>query len=153
MFRRRPGEDAHDSGLLTNDQSATPADNPCTAPLSTAATARPVKIRLIVEHVDRARHQGARNAAIILLGYGQHLRHASIGAAALNRANVDLKVGDVLLSGRRPKADPVRRGPGGRRCARATASTEPIAASTPGSVSAATAAVRCSPACATRPTP
>lgn len=68
--------------------------------------ARPLgteEIRQIVEHIDRTTARGARDAAIILLGYASALRRSEL--AALTLADVEHKPGGVLLTIRRSKTD------------------------------------------------
>jgi integrase len=68
--------------------------------------ARPLgteEIRQIVEHVDRTTPLGARDAAIILLGYASAMRRSEL--TALTLADVERKPGGVLLTIRRSKTD------------------------------------------------
>lgn len=68
--------------------------------------ARPLgteEVRQIVEHIDRTTARGARDAAIILLGYASALRRSEL--AALTLADVEHKPGGVLLTIRRSKTD------------------------------------------------
>jgi integrase len=68
--------------------------------------ARPLgtsEIRQIVEHVDRTTPLGARDAAIILVGYASAMRRSEL--AALTLAAIERKPGGVLLAIRRSKTD------------------------------------------------
>jgi len=57
----------------------------------------------IVEHIDRATALGARDAAMILLGYASAMRRSEL--AALTLADVEFQPGGVLLTIRRSKTD------------------------------------------------
>jgi integrase len=68
--------------------------------------ARPLgteEIRQIVERIDRTTPLGARDAAIILLGFASAMRRSEL--TALTLADVERKPGGVLLAIRRSKTD------------------------------------------------
>jgi integrase len=60
-------------------------------------------IRQILGHIDRTTAKGARDAAIILLGYASALRRSEL--AALDLTDVQPKPGGLLLHVRRSKTD------------------------------------------------
>jgi integrase len=74
-----------------------------TAPRRQARPLGTAGIRQIVERIDRTAAQGARDAAIILLGYASALRRSEL--AALTLADVAFKPGGILLTVRRSKTD------------------------------------------------
>jgi integrase len=74
-----------------------------TAPRRQARPLGTAEIRQITESIDRTSALGARDAAIILLGYASALRRSEL--AALTLADVESKPGGVLLTVRRSKTD------------------------------------------------
>jgi len=73
--------------------------------------ARPLgipEIRRIVCCIDRTTAKGARDAALILLGFAAALRRSEL--TALTPADVELKPGGLLLTVRRSKTNPEGRG-------------------------------------------
>lgn len=73
-----------------------------TRPLSVA------DLRQIVTAIDRTTLRGARDTAIILLGFAGALRRSEL--AALTLADLEVKPGGLLLHLRRSKTDPGARG-------------------------------------------
>ena len=74
-----------------------------TAPRRQARPLGTAEIRQITDAIDRTTALGARDAAIILLGYASALRRSEL--AALTLADVEFKPGGVLLTVRRSKTD------------------------------------------------
>jgi integrase len=74
-----------------------------TAPRRQARPLATEEIRQIVEHIDRTTAHGARDAAIILLGYASAMRRSEL--AALTLADVEFKPGGVMLTICRSKTD------------------------------------------------
>lgn len=97
-----------------------------TAPRHPAHLVGPEEIRRLLAAIDRDSAAGARDAAIILLGFAGALRRSELAALAL--ADVESKPAGLLLRLRRSKTDPEGRGqvvgiaPGHHR------DTDPIAA-------------------------
>jgi integrase len=79
-----------------------------TAPVRQARPLSVAEIRAIVTRIDRHTPQGARDAALILLGFASALRRCEL--AALTLADIATKPAGLLLTIRRSKADPDRRG-------------------------------------------
>src|SRR5512139_1335252 len=74
-----------------------------TAPRRQARPLGTDDIRRIVEHIDRDTALGARDAALILLGYASAMRRSEL--AALTLVDVEFQPGGVLLIIRRSKTD------------------------------------------------
>ena len=74
-----------------------------TAPRRQARPLSTDDIRQIVEHIDRSTVLGARDAAIILLGYASAMRRSEL--AALRLDDIEFKPGGVMLTIRRSKTD------------------------------------------------
>lgn len=74
-----------------------------TAPRRQARPLGTDDIRRIVEHIDRDTARGARDAALILLGYASAMRRSEL--AALTLGDVEFQPGGVLLTIRRSKTD------------------------------------------------
>lgn len=73
--------------------------------------ARPLglsEVRRIVASIDRDTAKGARDAALILLGFASALRRSEL--AALTLADIEAKPAGLLLTVRRSKTDPDARG-------------------------------------------
>lgn len=83
-------------------------------------------IRQIVETIDRTAVQGARDAAMILLGFASAMRRSEL--AALTLADVEFKPGGVLLHVRRSKTDQYTEGQNVAVVHGQHSSTDPIAA-------------------------
>ncbi len=79
-----------------------------TAPVRQARPLSVAEIRTIVKRIDRTPAQGARDAALILLGFASALRRSEL--AALTLADLQPKPDGLLISIRRSKTDPDRRG-------------------------------------------
>lgn len=79
-----------------------------TAPLRPARPLAVGEIRAIVGHIDRDTSQGARDAAVILLGFASALRRSELAALAL--ADIETKPDGLLLHLRCSKTDPNSRG-------------------------------------------
>ncbi|PVG83396.1 integrase [Nocardioides gansuensis] len=79
-----------------------------TAPRRPAHALAPAEIRQILAAIDRGTVKGARDAAMILLGYAGALRCSEL--AALTLADLDPQPGGLLLQIRASKTDPDRRG-------------------------------------------
>lgn len=75
-----------------------------TAPQRLARPLDTGDIRQMVTAIDRARAKGARDAAIILLGFASALRRSELTGLALG--DVETKPGGLLLHVRRSKTDP-----------------------------------------------
>jgi integrase len=75
-----------------------------TAPQRLARPLGTAEIRQIVTPIDRTTPKGARDAAIILLGYASAMRRSEL--TALTLADVETKPGGLLLHVRRSKTDP-----------------------------------------------
>jgi integrase len=74
-----------------------------TAPRRQARPLGTAEIRQIVEHIDRSTALGARDAALILLGYASAMRRSELAALTLD--DVEFKPGGVMLTIRRSKTD------------------------------------------------
>jgi len=74
-----------------------------TAPRRQARPLGTAEIRQIVEPIDRATAQGARDAAIVLLGFASAMRRSEL--AALTLADVEFRPGGILEAIRRSKTD------------------------------------------------
>jgi integrase len=115
--------------------------------------ARPLgtgEIRHIVQHIDRSTAVGARDAAIILLGFASAMRRSEL--AELTLADVEFQPGGILLTIRRSKTST----PTVRSWPWSTASTPsrtPSQHSTPGSATADLIPADSSRACAIGPSP
>lgn len=79
-----------------------------TAPIRQARPLCVDEIRAIVTRIDRTSAQGARDAALILLGFASALRRCEL--AALTLADVQSKPAGLLITIRGSKTDPDRRG-------------------------------------------
>lgn len=79
-----------------------------TAPRRQARPLSVDEIRRIVTSIDRTSPRGARDAALILLGFASALRRAELADLAL--ADVEAKPAGLLLTVRHSKTDPDRRG-------------------------------------------
>ena len=97
-----------------------PAPRRQARPLGTA------EIRQIVEHIDRSTPVGARDAAIILLGFASAMRRSEL--TALTLADLEHKPGGVLLTIRRSKTDQYGNGQVVAVVHGQHATTDPIAA-------------------------
>lgn len=73
------------------------------APRRQARPLATTEIRQIVQHIDRSTALGARDAAIILLGFASAMRRSEL--AALTLADVEFQPGGILLTIRRSKTD------------------------------------------------
>ncbi|WP_448072984.1 tyrosine-type recombinase/integrase [Georgenia yuyongxinii] len=74
-----------------------------TAPRRQARPLATAEIRQIVEHIDRTTVLGARDAALILLGFASAMRRSELVALTLD--DVEFKPGGVVLTIRRSKTD------------------------------------------------
>lgn len=83
-------------------------------------------VRQIVESIDRTSAQGARDAAIVLVGFASAMRRSEL--AALMLADVEFKPGGVLLRVRRSKTDQYGEGQAVAVVHGQHSSTDPIAA-------------------------
>lgn len=97
-----------------------------TAPRRQARPLTTDDIRQIVEHIDRATAPGARDAALILLGYASALRRSELAALTLD--DVEHQPGGVKLTIRRSKADQYAEGQIVAVAHGQHAATDPIAA-------------------------
>lgn len=97
-----------------------------TAPRRQARPLGTGEIRQIVEHIDRSTALGARDAALILLGFASAMRRSEL--AALTLADIEHKPGGVLLTVRRSKTDQYGDGQLVAVVHGQHASTDPIAA-------------------------
>ncbi len=79
-----------------------------TAPQRLARPLTVTEIRQIIEAIDRSTPIGARDAAIILLGYASAMRGSEL--VALNLADLELKPGGLLITIRRSKTDQEQHG-------------------------------------------
>lgn len=79
-----------------------------TAPVRQARPLGVEEIRQILVNIDRTTAKGARDAAIILLGFASAMRRSEL--ASLTLADVDAKPGGLLLTLRQSKTDRYRRG-------------------------------------------
>jgi integrase len=79
-----------------------------TAPSRQAHPLSVAEIRAIVTRIDRNSAQGARDIALILLGFASALRRGEL--AALTVADLQTKPSGLLVTIRRSKTDPDRRG-------------------------------------------
>jgi integrase len=79
-----------------------------TAPIRQARPLSVAEIRQIVGRIERETPQGARDAALILLGFASALRRSEL--AALTLADIETNSAGLLLTIRRSKTDPDRRG-------------------------------------------
>lgn len=79
-----------------------------TAPVRQARPLSVAEIREIVTRIDRSSAQGARDAALILLGFASALRRSEL--AALTLADIAAKPAALLLTIRSSKTDPEGRG-------------------------------------------
>ncbi|HET6578390.1 MAG TPA: site-specific integrase, partial [Gemmatimonadales bacterium] len=73
------------------------------APVRQARPLTPADVRQILNKIDRATPLGARDAAIILLGYASALRRSEL--VALNLDDIEPKPGGLLLHLRSSKTD------------------------------------------------
>lgn len=118
-----------------------------TAPRRQARPLDVTDLRQILHPIDRARAKGARDVAILLLGFASALRVSEL--VGLTLADVEREPAGLLLSIHRSKTDqealghlvPVAHG--------SHAATDPITAVTLHSATAGVFQGRCSPACAT----
>ena len=101
-----------------------------TAPRRQARPLGTGEIRQIVEHIDRTTPLGARDAAIILLGYASAMRRSEL--TALTLADIERKPGGILLAIRRSKTDQHGQG---QIVAVSTANTPPPTRSPPSTFS------------------
>jgi integrase len=97
-----------------------------TAPRRQARPLGTDDIRQIVEHIDRRSALGARDAALILLGYASAMRRSELAALTLD--DVEFKPGGIMLIVRRSKTDQYAVGQVVPVVHGQHASTEPIAA-------------------------
>lgn len=97
-----------------------------TAPRRQARPLGTDDIRRIVEPIDRSTALGARDAAIILLGFGSAMRRSEL--AVLTLADIESKPGGVLLTVRRSKTDQYSEGQVVAVVHGKHAATDPIAA-------------------------
>ena len=97
-----------------------------TAPRRQARPLGTAEIRQIVEHIDRSTALGARDAALILLGYASAMRRSEL--AALTLADIEHKPGGVVLTVRRSKTDQYADGQAVAVVHGQHAATDPIAA-------------------------
>jgi integrase len=97
-----------------------------TAPRRQARPLGTGEIRQIVEHIDRSTALGARDAALILLGFASAMRRSEL--AALTLADIEHKPGGVLLTVRRSKTDQYADGQAVAVVHGQHAATDPIAA-------------------------
>jgi integrase len=79
-----------------------------TAPQRLARPLGTAEIRQIVAAVDRSTAKGARDAAIVLLGFASALRRSEL--TALTIADLETKPAGLLLTVRRSNTDPERHG-------------------------------------------
>jgi integrase len=79
-----------------------------TAPRRRARPLGTAEIRRILARIDRGTAKGARDAALILLGFASALRRSEL--AALTLADIEAKPAGLLLTVRRSKTDPDVRG-------------------------------------------
>jgi site-specific recombinase XerD len=79
-----------------------------TAPRRPARPLSVADLRQIITAIDRGTPHGARDAALILVGFAGALRRSEL--AALTLADLEDKPGGLLLHLRRTKTDPERRG-------------------------------------------
>ncbi len=79
-----------------------------TAPTRQARPLSVAEIRRIVGRIDRTGAHGARDAALILLGFATALRRGEL--AALTLADFEARTAGLLITIRRSKTDPDRRG-------------------------------------------
>ena len=79
-----------------------------TAPRRPARPLTVAELRQIVTSIDPDTPQGARDAALVLLGFASALRRSEL--AALTLADIESQPGGLLLRVRRSKTDPERRG-------------------------------------------
>ncbi|MGH2393885.1 MAG: site-specific integrase [Candidatus Limnocylindria bacterium] len=97
-----------------------------TAPRRQARPLGTEEIRQIVDTIDRTTAQGARDAAIILLGFASAMRRSEL--AALTLADVEFKPGGLLLTIHRSKTDQYAEGQVVAVVHGQHAATDPIAA-------------------------
>lgn len=114
--------------------------------------ARPLQtedIRTIVTAIDRTTPKGARDAAIILLGFASALRRAKL--AALEVGDIEYQTGGLLVTVAR--SSPTRTGKGSASPWSTASMRQPIRSrhSTRGSTTEAVHPDRCSPACNDEP--
>jgi integrase len=79
-----------------------------TAPKRLARPLTLTEIRQIIDAIDRSTPVGARDAAIILVGYAAALRGSEL--VALDLADLELKLGGILITIRRSKTDQEQHG-------------------------------------------
>jgi len=79
-----------------------------TAPRRVARPLGTAEIRRIVARIDRTSALGARDAALILLGFASALRRSEL--AALTLADIEARPDGLLVTIRGSKTDPARRG-------------------------------------------
>jgi hypothetical protein len=116
----------------------------CDAPRRQARPLGTEEIFRIVERIDRTTPLGARDAAIILLGFASAMRRSEL--AALTLADVARKPGGVLLAIRRSKTDQYGEGQVVAVVHGQRAPPTRSPPSTPGSPTADANPARCSPA-------
>jgi integrase len=97
-----------------------------TAPRRLARPLTVPEIRQIVTSIDRSTPIGARDAAIILLGYASALRGSEL--VALTPADIAAKPGGILVNVRHSKTDPEHRGQIVAVAHGSNADTDPVAA-------------------------
>jgi integrase len=74
-----------------------------TAPRRQARPLSTTEIRQILDHIDRTTPKGARDAALILLGFASAMRRSEL--AALDLADISHRPGGILITIRRSKTD------------------------------------------------
>lgn len=79
-----------------------------TAPRRQSRPLSTEEIRRMVAHIDRANARGARDAALILLGFASALRRSEL--AGLDLADIEPKPEGLLIRVRKSKTDPEARG-------------------------------------------
>ena len=117
-----------------------------TAPIRQARPLTVADIRQIVARIDRGTAQGARDTAIILLGFASALRRGEL--AALTLSDIETKPSGLLLTVRRSKTDPTGAARSLVSPMASTPAPTPSPPSPPGTASEETQPDRCSPACA-----
>jgi integrase len=97
-----------------------------TAPRRQARPLTVPEIRQIIDAIDRTTPIGARDAAIILMGYASAMRGSEL--VALTLADIEAKPGGILVSIRHSKTDPEHRGQIVAVAHGSNADTDPVAA-------------------------
>jgi len=97
-----------------------------TAPRRPARPLTVAEVRQIVIRIDRDTAKGARDAALILLGFASALRRSEL--AALTLADIEARPAGLLLTVRRSKTDPVGQGEVVGVAHGQHAATDPVAA-------------------------